>query len=79
MTLQVPPELEEKLARLAAQTGRTVEQVALDLLAGLVDHAESLRAAVEKGRISVREGRLIGPRGGRRSNGPALSGLMHVR
>ena len=36
MILKVPPELEAKLARLAAQTGRTVEQVALDLLASSV-------------------------------------------
>jgi hypothetical protein len=33
MNLQVPPELEAKLARLAAETGCAVDQVALDLLA----------------------------------------------
>jgi hypothetical protein len=31
MDLQVPPELEAKLNRLAAQIGRTADQVALDL------------------------------------------------
>jgi hypothetical protein len=33
MNLQVPPELEAKLTRMAAETGRTVDQVAIDLLA----------------------------------------------
>ena len=59
MTLQVPPELEAKLIRLAAETGRTADQVALDLLAGSVDHDEWFRAEVENGRTAVREGRLI--------------------
>ena len=59
MNLQVPPELEAKLTRLAAETGRTVDQVALDLLASSVDHDEWFRQEVEKGRVAVREGRLI--------------------
>ena len=59
MNLQVPPELEAKLTRLAAETGRTADQVALDLLASSVDHDEWFRAEVEKGRAAVREGRLI--------------------
>ena len=59
MNLQVPPELEAKLTRLAAETGRSVDQVALDLLATSVDHDEWFRCEVEKGRISAREGRLL--------------------
>ena len=59
MNLQVPPELEAKLIRLAAETGRTADQVALDLLASSVDHDEWFRAEVEKGRAAAREGRLI--------------------
>jgi predicted transcriptional regulator len=59
MNLQVPPELEAKLTRLAADTGRTVDQVALDLLASSVDHDEWFRAEVEKGRAAAREGRLL--------------------
>ena len=59
MTLQVPPELEAKLARLAAETGRTADQVALDLLASSVDHDEWFRAEVEKGRTAAREGKLL--------------------
>lgn len=59
MNLQVPPELAAKLTRLAEETGRTVDQVALDLLASSVDHDEWFRREVEKGRASAREGRLI--------------------
>jgi predicted transcriptional regulator len=44
MNLQVPPELEAKLTRLAAETGRTVDRVALDLLATSMDHDEWFRA-----------------------------------
>ena len=56
MNLQVPPELEAKLTRLAAETGRTADQVALDLLASSVDHDEWFRGEVEKGRTAAREG-----------------------
>jgi predicted transcriptional regulator len=59
MNLQVPPDLEAKLARLAEGSGRTVDQVALDLLAGSVDHDEWFRSEVERGRESAREGRLL--------------------
>ena len=59
MNLQVPPELEAKLTRLAAESGRTVDQVALDLLGSSVDHDEWFRLEVEKGRVAAREGRLI--------------------
>ena len=59
MNLQVPPELEAKLTRLAADTGRTVDQVALDLLASSMDHDEWFRTEVEKGRAAAREGRLL--------------------
>ena len=59
MNLQVPPDLEAKLTRLATETGRTVDQVALDLLASSMDHDEWFRAEVEKGRVSASEGRLV--------------------
>jgi hypothetical protein len=48
MNLHVPPELEEKLMRLAAETGRTADQVALDLLASSVDHDESFRTGSKR-------------------------------
>jgi predicted transcriptional regulator len=59
MNLQVPPELEAKLTRLAAETGRTVDQVAVDLLTTSMDHEEWFRTEVDKGRIAAREGRLL--------------------
>jgi predicted transcriptional regulator len=59
MELQVPRELEAKLKRLAAETGRNAEQVALDLLASSLAHDEWFRNEVEKGRASAREGRML--------------------
>jgi predicted transcriptional regulator len=59
VNLRVPAELEAKLNRLAAETGRTVDQTALDLLATSIDHDEWFRREVEKGRLSAREGRLL--------------------
>ena len=59
MNLQVPPELEAKLTRLAADTGRAVDQVALDLLSNSIDHDEWFRNEVEKGATSAREGNLL--------------------
>jgi predicted transcriptional regulator len=59
MDLQVPPELEAKLNRLAAQTGRTADQIALDRLANSVERDEWFRAEIEKGRLAASEGRLL--------------------
>jgi predicted transcriptional regulator len=59
MNLQVPPELVAKLTRLAAETGRSVDQVALDLLASSVDHDEWFRREVEQGRRTARDGQLL--------------------
>ena len=59
INLQVPPELEAKLTRLATETGRSVDQVVLDLLASSIDHDEWFRSEVEKGRAAAREGRLL--------------------
>ena len=59
MNLHVPPELEARLTRLADETGRTVDQVVLDLLASSMDHDEWFRGEVDTGRRSAREGRLI--------------------
>ena len=59
MELHVPPELEAKLNRLADTTGRTAEQLALELLATAIEHDKWLRREVEKGRASARAGRLL--------------------
>jgi predicted transcriptional regulator len=57
--LHVPPELAAKLNRLAAETGRKADRVALDLLTSSVDHEEWFRNEVQRGRASARDGRLI--------------------
>jgi predicted transcriptional regulator len=59
MDLHVPPELEAKLSRLAAESGRNVDQVALDPLTSSVDHDEWFRREVERGRTSARESRFL--------------------
>ena len=59
MDLHVPPELEAKFSRLTAESGRNVDQVALELLTSPVDHDEWFRREVEHGRSSAREGQLI--------------------
>ena len=59
MNLKVPPELAAKLTPLAAETGRSLDQVGLDLLASSIDHDDWFRNEVEKGRASAREGRLL--------------------
>ena len=59
MDLHVPPELEARLNRLAAETGRNADQVALDLLGNSMDHDDWFRLEVEKGRVAAREGRLL--------------------
>ena len=59
MQLQVPPELEARLNRLAAETGRDADQVALDMLASSVDHDEWFRREVQKGQAAARDGRLL--------------------
>jgi predicted transcriptional regulator len=50
MDLQVPSELEARLARFAAQTRRTVDEVAVDLLVSSVDHDEWFRTEIKRGR-----------------------------
>jgi hypothetical protein len=41
--------------RSATQTGRTADQVALDLLANSVEHDEGFRGEIEKGRLAASE------------------------
>jgi predicted transcriptional regulator len=59
MELHLPPELEDKINKLAASTARRADQVALDLLASSVEYEHWFRSQVEKGLQSARDGRLI--------------------
>jgi predicted transcriptional regulator len=58
MKLTIPPELAAKLSRLAAETGRTIDQTAVDLLSISVEHDDWFRREVEKGRAAARDGLL---------------------
>ena len=78
MNLQVPPELGSETDPARGETGRTADQVALDLLASSVDHDEWFRGEVEKGRTAAREGRLI-DHDDVAARRIALSPLMRVR
>lgn len=59
MNLHVPPELEAKLAQLAAETGQSTEDIALHLLASAVDHDVWFKRQVDKGRLTTRDGHLL--------------------
>ncbi len=59
MELHLPADLEARLNRLATDTGREAEQVAVELLQASVDHDEWFRQQVEVGRQSAREGQLL--------------------
>ena len=48
MDLHIPPELEAKLNQIAAETGRTADQVALELLGGSVGSAPTSRSSVNR-------------------------------
>jgi predicted transcriptional regulator len=59
MPLHLPPELEQRLAQLAAQTDRTPEELALEALESYLIHVESLIADVREAEESAgREGWL---------------------
>jgi predicted transcriptional regulator len=59
MNVPIPRELEARLTRMAVETGRSVDQVVIDLLTSSIDHDEWFRAEVEKGHAAARAGRLI--------------------
>jgi predicted transcriptional regulator len=59
MELSIPPELEEKLKRLAASLRQTPEKLALDLLRESIEYHHWFFEEVAKGRADARAGRLI--------------------
>jgi predicted transcriptional regulator len=56
MRLDVPPDLEARLNRVAAETGRDATQLALDLLARSVEHEEWFRREVRNGQAAGHAG-----------------------
>ena len=59
MPLHLTPELEQRLAQLAAQTSRSPDEIAQEALEGYATYLESLIADIREGEESVeREGWL---------------------
>jgi len=59
MEISLAPELEAKLNRIAAQTGKGADQVVQELVANYFDHDEWFRQAVEKGIASLDRGKFV--------------------
>jgi len=59
MQVNLVPELEDKLTRLAAEQGRDVEQLVSDAVERLVDYDTWFMKAVEEGERCADRGELI--------------------
>jgi predicted transcriptional regulator len=59
MEISFAPELEAKLSRIAAQTGKGVDQVVKELVASYLDHDEWFRQEVEQGLASLDRGKSV--------------------
>jgi predicted transcriptional regulator len=59
MPLHLPPELEQRLTQLAAQSGRTPEELAQEGVDRFLTHKEQLIEAVEEGRAAAHRGDLV--------------------
>jgi predicted transcriptional regulator len=59
MEISFAPELEAKLNRIAAQTGKGVDQIVKELVASYLDHDEWFRQEVEKGLASLDRGKSV--------------------
>ena len=59
MEVPLKPELEAKLARIAAQNGRASEQVIEELVEKFVDHDQWFKQEVEKGLAELDRGEFI--------------------
>ena len=59
MEISLAPELESRLARIAAEAGKGVDQVVQELVADYVDHDEWFRREVQKGLASLDDGKFV--------------------
>ncbi|HVM94505.1 MAG TPA: hypothetical protein VMT67_16910 [Terriglobales bacterium] len=59
MEVQLTPDLEAKLARLASESGRDKQLLAREAIERLVDHDEWFVAEVDKGLAAAERGELI--------------------
>jgi predicted transcriptional regulator len=59
MEISLAPELESRLARIAAEAGKAADQVVQELVADYVDHDEWFRQEVQKGLASLDDGKFV--------------------
>jgi len=59
MEVRLTPDVQAKLARIAAESGRDAEMLAQEVIARFVDHDEWFIREVEKGLAQVDRGELL--------------------
>jgi predicted transcriptional regulator len=59
MEIPFAPELEARLKQVASQTGKAADQVVQELVANYFDHDEWFRQEVDKGLISLNNGKFV--------------------
>jgi predicted transcriptional regulator len=59
MEIPFAPELEARLKQVASQTGKAADQVVRELVANYFDHDEWFRQEVDKGLISLNNGKFV--------------------
>ena len=59
MEISLAPEIEARLARIAAEAGKAADQVVQELVANYVDHDEWFRGEVRKGLASLDDGKFV--------------------
>ena len=59
MEINLAPEIESKLARVASQSGRAAGQIVQELIAKYLEHEEWFRSQIQKGLVSLDRGDFI--------------------
>lgn len=59
MEISLAPEVEEKLAKIASESGKRANQVVQELVADYLDHNEWFRREVQKGLVSLDSGKFV--------------------
>ena len=59
MEIPLAPEVEEKLAKIASESGKRANQVVQELVADYLDHNEWFRREVQKGLVSLDSGKFV--------------------
>jgi predicted transcriptional regulator len=59
MEISLAPEVEARLAKIASEEGKAAKQVVQELVATYLDHDEWFRREVQKGLVSLDNGRFV--------------------